>query len=61
MNETQRTKTEAPPERCPFCQSLKILATAKTVTESTYWRCEGCGEMWNPARSVVGRFRRRTW
>jgi ribosomal protein L37AE/L43A len=38
------------PEACPFCQSKAVGTLAKVVTASTYWRCQSCGEMWNPER-----------
>ncbi|MGB7220333.1 MAG: hypothetical protein WBD07_16155 [Vicinamibacterales bacterium] len=39
-----------PPSSCPFCRSPKIAPTSAKVDASTYWRCEACGEMWNPGR-----------
>ena len=45
--------TEQPvqrPEACPFCQSKAVGTLAKVITASTYWRCQSCGEMWNPER-----------
>ena len=38
------------PEACPFCQSKAVGTLAKVITASTYWRCQACGEMWNPER-----------
>ena len=38
------------PTWCPFCRSLQVKTTSKTVDESTYWRCMVCGEIWNPGR-----------
>ena len=38
------------PEACPFCQSKAVGTLAKVITDSTYWRCQACGEMWNPQR-----------
>ena len=38
------------PETCPFCQSKAVGTLAKEITASTYWRCQSCGEMWNPGR-----------
>ena len=47
------------PKSCPFCQSKAITTNRK---ESTYWRCERCGEMWHPERllaaNTYGRSRR---
>jgi len=42
---------ERPPApRCPSCASRNAHATGKTISDSTYWRCASCGEVWNPAR-----------
>jgi ribosomal protein L37AE/L43A len=50
------------PEACPFCQSKAVGTIAKEITASTYWRCQGCGEIWNPARLVDMRQpHRRQW
>jgi len=38
------------PEACPFCQSRAVGTLAKVITSETYWRCQACGEVWNPAR-----------
>jgi hypothetical protein len=38
------------PDVCPFCQSKAVGTLAKVITVSTYWRCQACGEMWNPQR-----------
>lgn len=46
---------------CPFCRSTTITTTSKTVTQTTYWRCLACGEVWNPSRVVVGRPAGRRW
>jgi hypothetical protein len=27
-----------------------VMTTSKTITASTYWRCEACGEIWNAGR-----------
>ena len=59
MNQTQSAEPREVPTNCPFCRSAKIVATGKSITESTYWRCETCAELWNPARAQVPR--RRTW
>ena len=50
---TQPAPAEQPvhrPEACPFCQSKAVSTLAKVITASTYWRCQACGEMWNPER-----------
>ena len=50
------------PEACPFCQSKAVGTIAKVVTPSTYWRCQGCGEIWNPSRLDTARHgHRRAW
>lgn len=58
-NPRERSADEAAdqPRRCPSCASASIVATSKAVTSQTYWRCDGCGEIWSPARrlSVVPR------
>jgi hypothetical protein len=38
------------PAFCPFCRSKDLKTAAKIINESTYWRCIGCGEIWNPGR-----------
>jgi transposase-like protein len=50
---SRSAQTEQPvqrPEVCPFCQSKAVGTLAKVITASTYWRCQSCGEMWNPQR-----------
>ena len=42
------------PEACPFCESKAVGTLAKVITASTYWRCQSCGEMWNPQRLERG-------
>lgn len=50
-----------PPQTvCPFCRSGQITTTSKSVTETSYWRCHGCGQIWNPAR-LVTRPNTRRW
>ena len=39
-----------PPTACPACQSSKISTTARNPDKNTYWRCGGCGEIWNASR-----------
>jgi transposase-like protein len=60
MNRTERDEPHETPTICPFCRSTKLVATGKSVSDSTYWRCETCGELWNPSRSQVAP-RRRSW
>jgi ribosomal protein L37AE/L43A len=51
----------APVTACPFCASDRVSTTSKTLTPSTYWRCDACGDIWNPGRAAaapsVGRLR----
>jgi hypothetical protein len=39
-----------PPAKCPECESPRVTTTSKSITASTYWRCEACGEIWNVSR-----------
>lgn len=36
--------------RCPVCHSAAV-ATRAGASDDAYWRCETCGEIWNPART----------
>ena len=47
----------APPavSQCPFCRSPRVATTGKAESSSTYWRCEACGEIWNPTRQTAPR------
>jgi hypothetical protein len=38
------------PTACPACHSSSITTTARNPDEHTYWRCGGCGEVWNVSR-----------
>lgn len=40
------------PSTCPFCAGTDVGTTDRTVSASSYWRCAGCGQIWN-----AGRFR----
>jgi transposase-like protein len=45
------SETNSPmPRYCPFCQSSAVAATGQKISESTYFRCSTCGQLWNPAR-----------
>lgn len=35
---------------CPRCRATNATTTEKTVSAQTYWRCLGCGHVWNPGR-----------
>lgn len=56
------TANVTPPDRktttpeCPFCRSAQVTTTAKSA-EDVYWRCQACGQVWNPSRLTS--FRRR--
>jgi transposase-like protein len=39
-----------PPTSCPFCRSHQISTTSKNPDTASYWRCGGCGEIWNVER-----------
>ena len=38
------------PDKCPACGSKAVGTLAKEITAATYWRCQQCGNVWNPAR-----------
>ena len=44
---------EPAPPVCPFCRAAHVTTTSKTVSDATYGRCHGCGQVWNPARLVL--------
>jgi transposase-like protein len=41
------------PTVCPACQSAAIATTTRNPDENAYWRCSGCGEIWNAARRAA--------
>lgn len=46
-----RSADDAPlPDKCPSCGSSSIVTTGKAPTADSYWRCNGCGEVWNAGR-----------
>ena len=47
--------TVPPRMTCPFCRSDQVSTTTKTTDTNTYWRCGGCGQIWNPSRLVAPR------
>jgi hypothetical protein len=49
-SERERDTPVLKPEACPACGSRAVGTLAKVITVDTYWRCQGCGEIWNPAR-----------
>jgi len=48
------------PARCPFCESTRIQTTGDAGSNATYWRCDACGEIWNPMRQARP-IRHRGW
>jgi transposase-like protein len=52
---TEATERVVVPKTCPFCNSVDITTTSKTVDASTYWRCTACGQIWNAGRMQHGR------
>ena len=48
-----------PPLVCPFCGATQIPTSTEPVRETAYLRCRTCGEIWNPARLVLPRYRPR--
>jgi transposase-like protein len=47
---------------CPFCHSDRVANASKSTTPDSYWRCQGCGEMWNPGREAQNqRLRPDAW
>jgi transposase-like protein len=49
------TTAVTPPTACPACQSATISTTARNPDENSYWRCGGCGEIWNASRRTTTR------
>jgi len=60
MNRVSVRDRHDPPVKplCPICRSDQVSTTSKTVTEETYWRCHGCGEIWNQSRLLSFKARR---
>lgn len=50
MNETIAPSPVIVPSQCPKCRSLEVTTVSKVVTAESYWRCGGCGEVWNAGR-----------
>ena len=45
---------------CPFCGSTHVVSVGRAIDADKYWRCQGCGDIWNAGRlQVVATFRRR--
>jgi transposase-like protein len=58
---TPPASTHTLPTRCPSCRSLAISTSARAPDEHAYWRCGGCGEVWNATRRDAARNTRPTW
>jgi transposase-like protein len=43
------------PSVCPFCKSGQVSTKSKSSSNDAYWRCGGCGQMWNPTRMKLSR------
>jgi len=41
------TRVVTPPRICPFCCSADLSSNGR-VTIATYYRCNKCGQAWNP-------------
>jgi transcription elongation factor Elf1 len=41
------------PATCPFCRSEAVSTTSKTISDTTYWRCGTCGQIWNQSRLLA--------
>ncbi len=50
-----------PPAVCPACKSSAITTTSRKRDENAYWRCGGCGEIWNAARRGSTPSRDQRW
>jgi transposase-like protein len=46
---------------CPFCRSAVVSTNGKTASDSSYWRCDTCGQIWNPSRLVSKPAPPRLW
>jgi transposase-like protein len=52
---------DPPPAVCPACKSSAITTTSRKSDEHAYWRCGGCGEIWNAARRGSSPSRDQRW
>jgi formate dehydrogenase maturation protein FdhE len=43
---------------CPFCQKGPVATTGRKADDAAYWRCQACGQMWNPSRLAAAQQRR---
>lgn len=49
------------PTVCPACRSSAIATTSRVPDENAYWRCDGCGEVWNASRRNARPQRGQPW
>jgi len=54
-------ESAAAPSRCPDCGSNDLKTTSKVVTVDSYWRCCGCGTIWNAGRLQAGTRNSQRW
>jgi hypothetical protein len=58
LDDLRRDEPEATPinapTRCPACGAGEFTTTSKATDRDTYWRCLGCGEVWNLERRAAG-------
>jgi ribosomal protein L37AE/L43A len=47
------TSAHQKPAVCPFCRSGAVSTTSTVIGENTYWRCGGCGQIWNQSRLLA--------
>ena len=45
-------KPDTPTAICPTC-SAHVPAAASANADTTYLRCQSCGDVWNPSRRVA--------
>jgi len=50
MNNTLAPGPVIVPTQCPKCRSQEVTTVSKVVSAESYWRCGGCGEVWNAGR-----------
>jgi transposase-like protein len=47
---------------CPVCRSAVVVCTnGKPASDNSYWRCDTCGEIWNPSRLSLRPRPARLW
>ena len=63
-DDPRRDAPEAPvsvPSECPACRSSAISTTNRQPDANSYWRCGGCGEIWNAGRRETVRRETNPW